>query len=102
MLPEDTATWTDQRRQMLRRYDEELLRQVTARLVRPRGQWPATELIERCVTAVSNAAVIDRRCRDMEPASRRLLALIGQSRQPRWYVGNLVELLTALGHADGL
>src|SRR5262249_6960046 len=29
-------------------------------------------------------------------------ALIGRSRQPCWPVGSLVEMLTALGHADGL
>jgi hypothetical protein len=84
------------------RYDEALLRQVAARLVKPRGHWPAGELIERCVAAVGNAALIDRRCQEVEPPARRLLALVGHSRQPRWYVGNLVELLAALGHADGL
>jgi len=98
----DPATWTDHLRQTLRRYDEPLLRRVAARLVKPRGQWPVEELIERCVATIGNAPVIDRRCQDLEVASRRLLALIGHSRQPRWYVGNLVEMLAALGHADGL
>jgi hypothetical protein len=89
-------------RQALQRYDEAILRKVAARLVRPRGQWPAEELIERCVATLGNAAVIDRRCQCLEPASRRVLSLIGHSRQPRWYVGNLVEMLAALGHEDGL
>src|SRR5260370_20031893 len=98
----DLASWTDHLRQTLGRYDEALLRQVAARLVKPRGHWPVEELVERCVATVGNAAVIDRRCQKLEPAGRRLRALIGHSRQPCWYVGNLVELLAALGQPDGL
>jgi hypothetical protein len=98
----DPATWTDHFCQTLRRYDEALLRQVAGRLVKPRSHWPVEDLIERCVATIGNAPVIDRRCQDLEPACRRLLALVGHSRQPRWYVGNLVEMLAALGHADGL
>jgi hypothetical protein len=102
MPANDVATWTEHRRRILQRYDDDLLRQVAARLVRPRGQWPTSELLERCVASVNNAAVIDRRCRELDVASRRLLALFGHGRQPRWYVGNLIEMLTALGHTDGL
>src|SRR5689334_15992007 len=94
----DPATWTDHLRQTLGRYGEGLLRQVAARLVKPRGHWPVDDLIERCVATVGNAPVIDRRCKDLDPSCRRLLALVGHSRQPRWYVGNLVEMLAALGH----
>src|SRR5262249_6865623 len=39
---------------------------------------------------------------DLDPAARQLLGLIGHSHQPRWQVGNLVELLVALGQPDGL
>jgi hypothetical protein len=98
----DPAFWTDHVRRTLGRYDEPLLRQVAAKLVRTRNQWPAEELIERCVATAANAAVIDRRLHDLAPACRRLLALLGHSRQPRWNLGNLVELLLALGVADGL
>jgi hypothetical protein len=83
----------------LRRYDEPLLRQVCARLLRPRNQWPCEELIERSVAVAGNPAVIDRRLQDMEPAARKLLALIAHSRQPSWQLGHLVELLVSLGHA---
>ncbi len=98
----DPASWSDQVRRVLRHYDEELLRQVAARLYRPRSQWPAEELIERCVATLDNAAVIDRRVNDLDLVSRTLLALIGHSRQPRWKVGGLLEMLAALGHAEGL
>jgi hypothetical protein len=98
----DSASWTEHYRQTLSRYDEPLLRQVASRLVKSRGHWPAEELIERCVTTIGNAPVIDRRCKDLDSSSRKLLALIGHSRQPRWYVGNLIELLAALGDGDGL
>src|SRR5262249_7130866 len=77
-------------------------RAVVARLLRPRNFWPVEELIERSVTAVENPAVIDRRLQEVEPASRQALVLIALSRQPSWSLGNLVEMLMTLGHADGL
>jgi hypothetical protein len=96
----DPAAWSDRLRQALGRYDEALLRRVAAKLVRTRNQWPAEELIERAVATVANAAVIDRRLHDLEPAARQLLALVAQSRQPRWRLGNLVELVVALGECE--
>src|SRR5207249_1544544 len=97
----DAAFWSDRLQRTLERYDAALVRQVAARLIRPRNQWPVEELIERCIAAVGNAAVIDRRVKDLDQAGRRLLALIGHSRQLRWKLGNLLELLAALGHAEG-
>jgi Helicase conserved C-terminal domain len=96
----DPADWSDLLRQALGRYDEPLLRQVSAKLVRTRNQWPAEELIDRAAATVVNAAVIDRRLQDLDPASRQLLTLIAQSRQPRWRLGNLVELVVALGQHE--
>jgi hypothetical protein len=89
-------------RRTLRAYDEPLLREVAQKLCRPRNQWPADELVERIVAALSNPVVLDRRLKELPAACRQLLALIGHSRQPRWPVGSLVEMLIALGHADGL
>jgi hypothetical protein len=100
-LPE-TEFWPDLLRHTLARYDEELLRQVAARLVKPRSHWPAEELIERGVATAANPAVLDRRLQDLTPAGRQVLALMGHSRQPCWAVGNLVELAMALGQEDGL
>lgn len=98
----DPVTWTDAVRRTLSRYDEVLLRQVAGQLVRPRGHWPADDLLERSLATLANAAVIDRRLRDLHPGPRRLLALIAHSRQPCWPLGSVVELAVALGHADGL
>src|SRR5262249_58854824 len=78
------------------------LRQVAARLVKPRNQWPVEDLVERAAAISSNPAVIDRRLQDLTPAARQVLALISHSRQPCWNLGNLVELVIALGHGDGL
>lgn len=86
----------------MRGYDEPLLRQVAGKLCKPRNQWPVEELIDRCLDTVINPAVLDRRLQDLEPAGRMVLALIGHSRQPRWQVGNLIEMLVALGEPDGL
>lgn len=101
MLPMDLAFWTDRLRRTLAGYDEPLLRAVSGRLLKPRNQWPVEELIERSLATIGNAAVIDRRLQDQDRACRRLLALIAHSRQPCWHLGNVLELLAALGHADG-
>jgi hypothetical protein len=97
-----SSYWSSLLQQTLERYREPLLRQVVAKLLRPRSQWPVPELIERCLALVGNAAVIDRRLQELEPAGRQVLALIEHSRQPVWRLGNVVEMLITLGHADGL
>jgi hypothetical protein len=96
----DPAAWSELLRQALGRYDEPLLRQVAAKLVRTRNQWPADELIERAAGTVGNAAVIDRRLQEIDPAARQLLTLLAQSRQPRWRLGSLVEMAVALGRRE--
>src|SRR5262249_9141748 len=98
----DADPWSTLLRITLERYDEALLRHMAARLFKPRNQWPAEELIERSLATINNAVVIDRRLKELEPAQRQVLALIGHSRQPRWHLGNLVEMVMALGHSDGL
>jgi hypothetical protein len=102
MSVRDPAFWSELQRYTLTSYDETLLRQVAARLVKPRNQWPIADLIERSVTAAANPVLIDRRLQELTAPARRLLALIGHSRQPFWFLGNLVELTLALGHGDGL
>jgi hypothetical protein len=94
--------WSERLRQTLQAYDEPLLRGLASKLFKPRNQWPVEELIERSLTTLGNAPVIDRRLQELDVAERRVLALIGHSRQPRWALGNLVELVIALGHSDGL
>lgn len=98
----DPVFWAELQRRTLAGYEEALLRQVTARLVKPRNQWPLADLLERGAAVLSNSAVIDRRLQERTPAARRILALIGHSRQPCWNLGNLVELAIALGESDGL
>jgi hypothetical protein len=89
-------------REALVRYDESLLRQVAANLIRPRNQWPVEDLIERCVQAIDNAALIDRRIREQNQACRQLLAAMARSRHGVWRVAHLVEILGALGHSLGI
>jgi hypothetical protein len=96
----DSAAWSDLLRQTLGRYDEALLRPVAAKLVRTRNQWPTEELIERAVATIGNAAVIDRRLQELDPAAHQLLALLARSHQPRWRLGHLVELVIALGRHE--
>jgi hypothetical protein len=101
-MPTDPAAWPDLLRATLQRYDESLLRQVANKLCKPRNQWPAEELIERCLATVGNPAMIDRRLADLDGGAAQVLALIGHSRQARWRVGHLVEMSVALGQDDGL
>src|SRR5262245_53200810 len=102
MLTPDRDYWTDLLERTLAAYDAALLRQTAKRLAKPRSQWPADELLPRLMAAATNPALLDRRLKELDPPARQLLALIGHSRQPCWALGNLVELLLALGHADGL
>ena len=97
----DPAYWSDYLRQTLRQYNEPLLRRVAAHLFKPRSQWPPEDLIERCLATLSNAAVIDRRLQDLEMPARRVLACMGHSRQPRWKLSNLLELLAVFGCSEG-
>jgi hypothetical protein len=84
------------------RYDDELLRHVAGRLVRPRQHWPADELIDRMSRALDDPVSIDRTLKPLSPAARQLLHLIGLSRQFRWPVQGLADLLLFLGHVTGL
>src|SRR5476651_1812916 len=97
-----TDHWNQQTRRTLLRYDEALLRQVAHKLCKPRNQWPVHELLERLEAALNNAAMVDRRLKELPVECRRLLSVIGRSRQPRWPLGSLVEIMVALGANDGL
>ncbi len=97
-----TERWNQHIRNTLMRYDEAQLRQVAHKLCKPRNQWPVDELLDRLVSALNNAAMVDRRLKELPEACRQILCVIGQSRQSRWPVGSLVEILVSLGADDGL
>ncbi len=104
-MPPDAATdadaWTARVREALARYAEPLARLVAGRLVKPRTTQPLDDLLDKAIATLLNPPVIDRRVRELPPAARKLMAVIGLSRQPRWKVGHLISLLAALGHAEG-
>lgn len=83
-------------------YDEPLLRQVAGWLLRPRGHWPAADLIRRCLRALADPQLLARRLARLDPACRAVLSALSHSRQLCWPVNSLVELALALGAADGL
>lgn len=95
------ALWLDAVRASLERYDEALLRSVATRLVKSRNQWPAEELVERSLATLQNPAVVDRRLKDVPAETRRVLAVVRQSGQMRWAVGNLCEIGAMLGGGIG-
>jgi hypothetical protein len=89
--------WLEAAHAVFLRYDDDLLRQVAAKLIRPRNQWPADELRDRCLQALTNPATLDRRLKELPAPALQALALLAQSHQPMWAFGHLVELLMALG-----
>lgn len=89
--------WLDAARDTLTRYSDDLVRQVAAKLIRPRNQWPPDDLRERCFQALGNPATLDRRLKELPDPALQVLALLAQSRNPSWPFGQLVELLICLG-----
>lgn len=87
----------DRVRSTLECYDEPLLREVAARLAKPRNHWPREELIRRCLEVLENPPVLDRRLAELPDPARSLLAIVFRSRQPEWPLASLFELLMALG-----
>src|SRR6266849_5823603 len=101
MSPANSAFWSDYLRQTFQCYADSLVHRVAARLIKPRSQWPHEELIERCVAAMGNAVLLYRRLEEFPIPCGRLLTCISHSGQPRWKLGNLLELLAALGFGEG-
>lgn len=83
-------------------YSETVRRRVAANLLKPRNPIPADELTARILATLANPPVVDRRLKDLPPAARKLLALLGLTRRQSWKVGHLLTTLAAVGHADGL
>jgi len=100
-MPDAEPDWSSRCRDAFALYSESLLRVVADKLVRARTKQPADELLDKATATLTNPPVIDRRIKDQPSVSRKVLALIGHSRQPRWKVGHLLTLLAALDHAEG-
>lgn len=101
MPPPAEPDWSVRCRDALGSYAEPLLRAVADKLVRPRTKLPADELLDKAAATITNAPVVDRRVKEQPDAARKLIALVGLSRQPRWKVGHLLTLLSTLGHDEG-
>ena len=74
-------------RQSLVKYSESLLRSVADSLVKPRTKFEVEELIDRFVATLDNAAVIDRRIRDLPVGPRMVIEAVARSRQTIWKTG---------------
>ncbi len=101
-MPTDAEQPIDPVRAALDGYAEPLRRQVAAALLKSRNPIPADELTDRMVATLGNPPVVDRRLKDLPPATRKLLALLGLTRRGRWRVGHLLTALAAIGHAEGI
>jgi hypothetical protein len=101
-MPVANEFWSEKLENILSAYDGQLVRQIAARLLKTRNQWPLDELRQRIREAMGNAPVIDRRLKDLPQACVRLLGAIDVSGRPGWKIGRLMEMLATLGHAEGL
>lgn len=98
----DRATWLNQVQTILDRYREELVRQVAAKLIRPRQLWAVDELRDKMVAMLDDPVGIDRALKPIAPAARQVLRLVDLSRQPRWPLQSIVDLLPIVGAREGL
>jgi len=101
LATDDIDAWTTLARETLARYEVPLVREVATRLIKPRTPIADDELVDRCMSLLSNPPVLDRRIKDLPDPARKILALIGISRQPVWKVGHLITALATLGHSEG-
>jgi len=102
MATEDTDPDMTRAETTLAMYAGPLLRRIAAMLLKPRSPIPEEELIERCLSTLMNPPVVDRRLRDLPDAARKILAIMGLSRQSSWKLGHLLTILATMGHAEGL
>jgi len=87
----------------LAKYSEPLLRQVAGRLIRPAEHLDARRSPRAfCGPALADPVLIDRTLRTLSAPARKLLRLVGVSRQPQWRIRGLLDLLIGLGHEDGI
>jgi len=100
-MPIALDAWTDTVRAALGGYAEPLLRTVVGTLLKPRNPLPLDELPDRIVATLANPPMVDRRIQGLPPAARKLLAVIGHTRQPKWKVGHLITISAGLGHVEG-
>jgi hypothetical protein len=89
-------------RAAVERYGDALLRRCAAQFGRQRVQNEPKELRDHIVTALENSVLIDRTIKGLTPAARRLLRLVGMSRQHRWLVQALVDIGSILQSEDGI
>jgi hypothetical protein len=101
-MPTAADYWIERTTQAFDGYTETLRRQVAATLLKPRIPIPVEELTTRILGTLTNSPVIDRRLRELPPACRWILAVMGRTQQPRWKVGHLMSILAALGSTEGL
>lgn len=101
-MPFDLDYWTGRTRDTLERYALPLRHAVVSAVVRPRTAIPADDLPDKFLGTLLNPPVLDRRLKDLPTNAQVLLTLTGLSRQPIWAIGQLVTLLSAVGHADGV
>ncbi len=99
---EPTAPWASVIRAAFDRYDDNLLGEITTRLIKPRTVHSREELVRRSVELFENPVLVDRRIQSLEKSCMALLEVAAKARQNRWYVATLAEFVYTLGWQDGI
>ncbi len=92
----------DSIRQTFEHYNLVLRRSVLSALVKPRQPLELDDLAEKAISVMVNPPMIDRRLRDVPSVSRKVLAIMAITRNYRWPIGDLLQVLVTLGHHEGL
>jgi len=96
------SDWARVIRRAFERYDDTLLGEITTRLIKPRTTQSREELVQRSIDFFENPVQLDRRIQALEPSSAVLLEIAAKTRQNRWFVGTLAEMVLTLGWDEGI
>ena len=96
------VTWPKCVAEAFDRYGEDLVEVVSTNLLKPRANLPREIVKEKALEIFSNPVILDRRILGMEASAQMLLEVAAKSQKTVWFMGNLVEIVLALGWKDGV
>ena len=89
-------------RDTFERYEAVVRLTILSALAKPRQPMEMDDLTDKAMNVLLNPPVIDRRIRELPGACRKLLAVMAITRNYRWRIGDMLQVLSTLGHHDGL
>ncbi|HMP15714.1 MAG TPA: hypothetical protein PKD72_01720, partial [Gemmatales bacterium] len=81
-------------------YAEPLLRQISAKVMKPRQKLPLAELKQKLLHWHDNPPLVDRRLRELSLPARTLLAIPYLGKRTLWRLGTLLEVVSSFSQQD--